>query len=164
MKKAVIADAIAVPALFWLCVAYYWWLVDDESPSRINYQHPRFVSRDVQSEADARRYEITEAMPGQVVYRYLDYSLSEARPGLIRRVWVCDGSLPIQEPVRSTIGEVGEHKVSIAHVIPDIIGREVTCVWKQSIEYRLNAISTVTEDYPAITVRVIPPSPINATR
>lgn len=164
MKKTVIADAIAVPVLFWACVASYWWLIDDKSPSWVNYQHPRFVSREVHSEDEARRYEITEATPGQVVYRYLDYTLAESRPGLIRRVWMCDGALPIQEPVKSTIGEVGDHKISIAHVIPDIIGREVTCVWKQSIEYRLNAISTATEDYPTITIRVAPPSPISAAR
>lgn len=155
MKKALISEAILLP--FYLSVGLfgYWKFVDTEPPSKLTHQHEKFVAVPVSDEKGARNYAIDEAAPGQTVYRYLEYVLKTKKPGLLRRTWTC-GDFVLQSPVKTTIGEVGEHKRSIPHTIPPFITKPTVCRWEQRIEYKLNPINTVTVDYPPITIKVVP--------
>lgn len=155
MRKALISEAILLPIYLSVGLFGYWEFVDTELPSDLTYQHDKFLSAPVSNKHGAREFSIEEAAPGQTVYRYIEYSLKNKHPGLLRRTWTC-GDFVLQSPVRTTIGEVGEHKRSIPHTIPPFIAKPTICRWEQRIEYKLNPIKTVTVDYPPITIKVVP--------
>jgi len=155
MKKALLSEAILLPIYITVAVFGYWEFVDTESPSELSYQHDKFISVPVHDRKSAREFAIEEAAPGQTVYRYIEYTLKNKSPGLLRRTWTC-GEFVLQSPVRTSIGEVGEHKRSIYHTVPPFITKPVVCRWDQRIEYKLNPVKTVTVEYPPITVRVVP--------
>lgn len=157
MKKTIIADVIVIPVLAMAGISGYWLLIDDESPSDLHYQHPRFLSREVHSRETARSAEVIEARTGDRVWRYIEYTLAEPALGRIYRRWVCDGAQAVQEPVKSNIGRVGDHSISISLDVPFVARRPVDCEWRQTIEYQRNPLTTVRIDYPPIKLRILPP-------
>lgn len=157
VKKALISEAILLPIYAALTLGGYWGFIDTEEPSALHYQHSRFLSREVFSKEQAERAEVTEARTGDKIWRYLEYTLERPVLGQIYRRWICEGAQPVQEAVKSSVGEVGEHKRSISLDVPFVARRIVDCEWQQALEYRLNPLTTVRVDYPPIKLRVLPP-------
>lgn len=157
MKKAIIADLFVIPVMAGVGWVIYCTAIDNKVPSILHYQHERFLSREVRSVEAARFAEVEEARTGQTVWRYLEYTLSRPVLGEIHRKWVCRGAQPVTEPVRATVGEVGDHSISVSLTVPYVADYPADCEWRQTIRYKLNTLTTVDVEYPSIKLRILPP-------
>lgn len=136
-----------------IIASWYWTYIDNESPSRLIYQAEFFTAFPVKSRAEALAHPIVEAVPGQTVYRWLEWCLDRETYGVIERFWT-NGELH-QLPPEATLGEVGCFQRSVAHRVPNIQTNDLY-TWHQRIRYFNNPLTTVTVIYPTITVRVSP--------
>lgn len=133
--------------------SYYWIYFDTAPPGRLIHQAERFTMVPVANRADAEALAITEAVPGQTVYRWVEWCLDRPVRGVIERHWT-NGELH-QMPPTMAVGDVGCHAKSVAHKVPSIqLADEYT--WHQRVFYFNNPLTTTSVEYPVIRVRVAP--------
>jgi len=104
-------------------VGSYWFYLDIQSPIRIDYHHPHFVSQEVRSPSEAERYSIETAREGQVVFRYVEYCVLVSKPGTVQKSWI--NGVIYQTPSIPTLAQVGCYKRSIAEIVPPLPGHMV---------------------------------------
>ena len=138
-----------------LYAAFIYWgyltFIDTKDPVTVSYQHRYFTSRSVQNRADAVRYEIREAKPGDVVFLYQEYCLSRKIIGTVYSSWI-NGSVFNLEPT-GNVGTKGCFKASFVYRIPYAVTGNVKL--KVRIEYKLNYFTKVTHHFEPVSVRVI---------
>lgn len=113
------------------------WLdhvMDSEPPSRLIYQHPRFVSCDTRSRAAAAFSEIPVVTPGQEVCRWVEWCLDRPADGFVHRTWITD--VEQGQTKQPNIGQVGcWSKVSKERIPAFAVVAEMPITLRVAIEY-----------------------------
>jgi len=138
-----------------LGVSIYWLWFDNKSPLMVEYAHPLFVSRPVQTKVDALAYQISEGNSGQEVWAYREVCMSRTMAGDGRPRWE-SGSFAWGAPTRAFQLSAGCHNRSTPVELPTTSpSRNFT--YRGEVVFDLNPLTTVRTEYPAITVRVLSP-------
>lgn len=112
---------------------YALWLAP--LPAQLHYQHPYFVDVVIQSREAAEDQEIVHVRHGQTVYRYIEYTMTTARSGMVTTRWVCDNGFQMFGESQPNFRIVGTRKASIPARIPYEAPSGVPCQYLVSIEY-----------------------------
>jgi hypothetical protein len=146
-------------ALFGLGV--WWYFFDDRPPIAINYQHPLFSSRPVDTRADAKAFEVTRVAGGSVVYIYREICISKEIPAVVRARWVAHGFVWPTADRAIMSSDVGCHDQSYAVQTPTSSpSREMQ--YETEREYRVNPLRSVTVEAPAVPLTILSPADAKA--
>ena len=156
MRSHLTIVALLFPLYAALGVAAYWLFVDVTPPLIVEYQHPRFLSRPVESRSEAVTAEITEAKSGAVVWIWRETCKTRAIGGEGRPVWQ-SGAFQWGGPQRTLPpGVVGcRGRATEVDVPTTSPSREFT--YLLTVNFQLNPLTSVDVVYPPINVRVLAP-------
>lgn len=131
---------------------YSTWLAP--APTVAHYQHPHFVSRVVETRADAQIFEAVTVRHGETVYRVIDYTLTEKIAGRVSDRWLCENGFQMFGSERPNFGVVGRRFASVPVVIPQDIPPGVSCEYQVAIEYPREIFGSQYFEAEPITFRV----------
>jgi hypothetical protein len=137
-----------------LLLTCYWWFIDIEPPLLINYIHPYFTAKPVESRVQAAAEEIREVVGSQEVYAYYEFCITKTPRGNARAIWDA-GTFVWPTLERSLIGSSpGCYTRSGAVRTPD---SAVTRDFKYLVtrEYEVNPLRTISVVDPPILLRII---------
>lgn len=112
--------AMGAMSIIYGSAAYFSWLQWGplDPPSRIVYQHPLFTLVEAKSREQATAYAVRSAQSGAWIYRYQEYCLDRPSLGIVRRQWVGDPTLPVED--KANVGRPGCFARSFREVAPDV--------------------------------------------
>lgn len=116
-----LANTMLIACWLAIGIATWWAFLDRSTVIEIQYQHPLFVSRIVDSRDKAKQFEVKQAKAGETVWRYLEWCLLKDYPGQIRLLWISDG-FQYQVPLLPNAQKLGCHRRSIGVIVPPISG------------------------------------------
>ena len=156
MRSHLTIVALLFPLYASLGIASYWLFIDVAPPLVVEYQHPRFLSRPVESRSDAATAEITEAKSGSIVWVWREVCKTRALAGEGRPIWQ-SGAFQWGGPQRTVpAGVIGcRGRATEVDVPTTSPSRDFT--YLLTVNFQLNPLTSVDVAYPPITVRVLAP-------
>ena len=87
MVQWLIIGALLAPPWAVFLTACYWIFLDTDPAVRVNYQHPKFLSRSVDNRAEAFDWEIDVVRGGTQVFAYREICVDRVPIGTVSAVW-----------------------------------------------------------------------------
>jgi hypothetical protein len=150
-----------IPPYCTIGLAMYWYAFDRTSPLTVVYQHPRFLSRMVDTREQAKAAEITEASAESPVWIWRELCLKKGSPpGISSVIWMeMKDNTPLafawSAPQRAFHEREGCYGRSFGPaIIPSAVGKVMD--YHLSVSYDNNPLSTVRTVFPPIRVRILP--------
>ena len=156
MRSHLTIVALLFPLYASLAVACYWLFIDVAPPLIIEYQHPRFLARPVESKVEAVAAEITEAQSGSVVWAWRETCRTKLISGEGKPIWQ-SGAFQWGGPQRTVPAGVVGCRGRATEVDVPTTSPTRNFTYLLTVNFQVNPMTRVDVEYPPIKLRVLAP-------
>ena len=137
-----------------LLMAGYWLFIDTAPPLIIEYQHPKFLSRPVESKVEAVAAEIVEAKSGSVVWIWRETCRTRPIPGEGRPIWQ-SGAFFWGGPQRTVPAGVVGCRGRATEVDVPTTSPTRNFTYLLTVNFQVNPLTSIDVVYPPVELRVL---------